>query len=252
MQVAREVADEMVIMNDEEIGSSDISAAVNKVINILGGVNEADNTATFTTEMGVYGPTTTVTGPVLEGRMKELAQDYQDMTNNEFLKTYGMTKAEAEQRFGLKPQARPGHKPTDTVHESHCNMTEAGVMCPVHGLEECWGQGVYESNELGRIMELAGIKKEENMNGIGHFAAMGEEESAQDREDAEQGAAMGKARYQSFRPPAGQPGTTQIPRQPEQAATVAIKPMGSGAPDTSLLGPSRPFTAADIKPFGYK
>jgi hypothetical protein len=124
--------------------------------------------------MGVYGPTTTVTGPVLEGRMKELAQDYQDMTNNEFLKAYGMSKAEAEQRFGLKPQARPGHKPTDTVHESHCNMTEAGVKCPVHGLEECWGQGVYERNELGRMKELAGIKKEENMNGIGHFAAMGE------------------------------------------------------------------------------
>ena len=194
MQVAREVADDMVIMPDEEIGSSDISAAVNKVINILGGVNEADNTATFTTEMGVYGP----------------------------------------------------------VSEGHCNMTEAGTMCAVHGLEECWGQGVYESNELGRIMELAGIKKEENMNGMGHFAAMGEEETAQDREDAEQGAAMGKARYQSFRPPAGQIGTTQIPRQPEQTSTPAIKPMGSGAPDTSLLGPSRPITAADIKPFGFK
>jgi hypothetical protein len=106
--------------------------------------------------------------------MKELAQDYQDMTNNEFMKAYGMSKVEAEQRFGLKPQARPGHKPTDTVHESHCNMTEAGTMCPVHGLEECWGQGVYERNELGRMKELAGIRKEENMNGIGHFAAMGE------------------------------------------------------------------------------
>jgi hypothetical protein len=23
--------------------------------------------------------------------------------------------------------------------ERLCNMTEAGEMCPVHGLEECWG-----------------------------------------------------------------------------------------------------------------
>ena len=163
-------------------------------------------------------------------------------------------------------------------------------MCPVHGLEECYGQGVYESNSLDRIRELAGIKKEENMNGMGHFAAMGEADYSIDelkdmltgaRTQAQVDAAKtatpppeikpvgtaeppketgyfvprgtDKPGYQNYRPTSG-PLTTQIPRQPEQSApaTTVVKPMGSDAPDTSLLKPSRPFSAADIKPFGYK
>jgi hypothetical protein len=31
------------------------------------------------------------------------------------------------------------------VNEANCNMTEAGQMCPVHGMSECWSGGMMES-----------------------------------------------------------------------------------------------------------
>jgi hypothetical protein len=61
---------------------------------------------------------------------------------------------------------------------SECNMTEAGESCPVHGIEECWGnteqsdvsplQGQYghsgkmkevgkETSFLDRLKELSGM-----------------------------------------------------------------------------------------------
>jgi hypothetical protein len=38
------------------------------------------------------------------------------------------------------------------TNESSCNMTEAGTMCPTHGLAEC---GMYESQQLERLQTLA-------------------------------------------------------------------------------------------------
>ena len=42
----------------------------------------------------------------------------------------------------------------DAMPLKECNYTMENEYCPVHGLEECYGQGVYES-ELARIKSLA-------------------------------------------------------------------------------------------------
>jgi hypothetical protein len=45
----------------------------------------------------------------------------------------------------------------DNEPMDECNYTMENRYCPVHGLEECYGQGVYES-ELARIKSLAQMK----------------------------------------------------------------------------------------------
>lgn len=37
---------------------------------------------------------------------------------------------------------------SDEIHEASCNMTAEGQMCPVHGMVECGGGMMYESEEL--------------------------------------------------------------------------------------------------------
>ena len=37
---------------------------------------------------------------------------------------------------------------SDEIHEAQCNMTAEGQMCPVHGMVECGGGMMYESEEL--------------------------------------------------------------------------------------------------------
>ena len=59
----------------------------------------------------------------------------------------------AEEGYGLNPT--PAAMEDDSVHsvdggmsnsllqdDGTCNMTEAGQMCPVHGIQECWGAPV--------------------------------------------------------------------------------------------------------------
>lgn len=59
-----------------------------------------------------------------------------------------------------------------TVSEAKCNMTEAGTMCPVHGMNECWKEEVnsdktdvfYSNKELGeREMSDTEMKKREDI-----------------------------------------------------------------------------------------
>jgi hypothetical protein len=61
-----------------------------------------------------------------------------------------------------------GHWDAD-FNESKCSMTAEGKHCPVHGLEECYGEGVYkpynpdnlEENRLNRLRRLAGVEIDE-------------------------------------------------------------------------------------------
>ena len=89
----------------------------------------------------------------------------------------------AEEGYGLNPT--PAAMEDDSVHsvdggmsnsllqdDGTCNMTEAGQMCPVHGIQECWGAPVQsavpgivptletvEPPDLGlvRMQQLAGF-----------------------------------------------------------------------------------------------
>jgi hypothetical protein len=54
-----------------------------------------------------------------------------------------------------------------TVSEAKCNMTEAGTMCAVHGLKECWKEDTYAHNkEMGEMTDSQMKKREDIVKGM--------------------------------------------------------------------------------------
>jgi hypothetical protein len=157
MAAARDVADD--IGDVEEIGSSDVSAYVNRVVQSLADGSYAD----LSEGMGgsyfvVFDDGREPYGPIDQHKAQTIAQR---MAGAEVIPARDLVKYQQDNRR----QAMKGSEPMEadnlsTFEEGRCNMTAEGTECPKHGRSECWTQSAQDTGDndmLSRLKALSGI-----------------------------------------------------------------------------------------------
>jgi hypothetical protein len=137
MAAARDVAE--MIGDVEEIGSSDVSAYVNRVVQSLKDGSYADLAEQVDEGMGgsyfvVFDNGRAPYGPIEQDKAQAIAQR---MKGADVIPAHDLVKYQQSNRADAMKGSEPMEADNLSTFEGKCAMTAEGEDCPVHGLKEC-------------------------------------------------------------------------------------------------------------------
>jgi hypothetical protein len=150
MAAARDVADN--IGDVEEIGSSDVSAYVNRVIQSLASDDRANSKPTTDEAIDPNNPRDYEIPAYLRKQQGQAPLTPADVKDKD---------EKAQQEFQKRVGNIEEADNLSTFEEGRCNMTAEGTECPKHGMSECWTQSAADTGDndmLARLKALSGIR----------------------------------------------------------------------------------------------
>jgi hypothetical protein len=161
MAAARDVAE--MIGDVEEIGSSDISAYVARVVRSLTDGDYSHLAEQVNEGMGgsyfvVFDDGRAPYGPIDQDNAQAIAQR---ISGAEVIPARDLVKYQQANRADAMKGSEPMEADNlSTFEEGRCNMTAEGTECPKHGMSECWSQSAQDTGDndmLSRLKALSGI-----------------------------------------------------------------------------------------------